>query len=205
MGLEHFDAGAFCNLRNISTLNLDTNQLQSPPELCLLKRSIVALLIADNNLSNLEKYFFEGYIKLKRIHLSNNKLVQLPDLHWIQHSITQIKASHNRIKSFDMFETDGLFEVLSYIHMGNNHIQTFNVDILRRMPKLRLLILNDNKLSHIDDFRIYYTEVIRMGANPWHCGTAFSWMGEDDMAFERGLVCETPACLQGIDIADMSK
>ena len=30
-------------------------------------------------------------------------------------------------------------------------------------------------------------------------------MGEDDMAFENGLVCETPACMQGMAIADMSK
>ena len=30
-------------------------------------------------------------------------------------------------------------------------------------------------------------------------------MGEDDMAFEVGLVCETPTCVQGIAIADMSK
>ena len=42
-------------------------------------------------------------------------------------------------------------------------------------------------------------------ANPWHCGTALSWMGKDDMAFEDGLVCETPYCLQGNPIADMSK
>ena len=89
--------------------------------------------------------------------------------------------------------------------MPENAIHTLNVDILRRMPKLRLLVLNANKLTHMDDFRIYYTEEIRLGANPWHCGTALSWMGEDDMAFEYGLVCETPACLQGIAIADMSK
>ena len=58
MGLEHIDAGAFCNLRNISTLNLDGNILQSPPELCALKCCLVTFLLADNKISNFEKYFW---------------------------------------------------------------------------------------------------------------------------------------------------
>ena len=72
--------------------------LQSPPELCALKGCLVTLLLADNKISNLGKDFFDGYTKLKRLHLSNNGLVQLPDLHWIQNSLTQILADTNKMK-----------------------------------------------------------------------------------------------------------
>ena len=37
------------------------------------------------------------------------------------------------------------------------------------------------------------------------CHNSVSGMGEDDMEFVEGLTCETPACLQGTPIADMSK
>ena len=205
MGLEHIDAGAFCNLRNISTLNLDGNRLRSPPELCALKCCLVTLLLADNKISILGKDYFEGYTKLKRLHLGHNGLVQLPDLHWIQNSLTHILADNNKIKSFDMFKTRGVFDVLYYISMGMNYIHTFNVTILRHMPNLRTFILNNNKLTHIDDFRPYYKKVIRLTDNHWHCGMALSWMGKDDMEFEHDLTCETPACLKGTPIADMSK
>ena len=96
MGLEHIDTGAFCNLHNISTLDLYSNKLTLAPELCVLKRSLVNLFLSDNKMSNFRRDFFEGYTKLKRIHLSNNKLINLPDLHWIQHSITHIKAAYNK-------------------------------------------------------------------------------------------------------------
>ena len=205
MGLEHIEVGAFCNLRQISTLNLNENYLQYPPELCALKCCVVTLLVADNNISTLDKNFFRGYKKLETLNLNNDKLVQFPDLHWIQHSLKHISASHNKIQSLDMFNTSGMFEMLVYIDMGRNNIHIFDVTMLRHMPNLHKLYLHNNKLTHIDDFRIYYKKAINLVGNPWHCGTALSWMGEDDMAFEDRLVCETPDCLQGNPIADMSK
>ena len=35
MDLEHIEVGAFCNLRQISTLNLNENKLQTLPEKCV--------------------------------------------------------------------------------------------------------------------------------------------------------------------------
>ena len=148
--------------------------------------------------------FFEGYKILETLHLSNNKLLALPDLHWVEHTLKDIQAAYNGIESLDVFQRSGFFKSLSYINMGGNSIRTFNITILLHVPKLRFLLLNSNQLAHMDDFRIYYKNMIYFKGNPWHCGTALSWMGEDDMAFENGLVCETPACLQGIAISDMS-
>ena len=205
MGLEHIEDGAFCNLHQMSTLNLNENELQVPPELCLLKCCLETLLLSRNNISNLSKNFFEGFKTLKCLHLSDNKLTMLPDLHWIKHSLRDIRAPDNKLKSLDELKTTRTFEMLAYIDMSRNYIRIFDVATLRFMPKLRVIILLDNKLSHIDDFRIYYTKAIYLVGNPWHCGMAMSWMGEDDMKFEDRLACETPACLQGIAIADMSK
>ena len=142
---------------------------------------------------------------MKYFSLSNNKFFLLPDLHWIKHSLKSILASDNNIKSLDVLKTTGMFESLLYIEMRRNSIHAFNVTILRHMPKLQTLSLHTNKLTYIDNFRIDYKKAIAWNGSPWHCGTALSWKGEDDMAFEDGLTCETPACMQGIAIADMSK
>ena len=139
------------------------------------------------------------------VYLNNNKLLALPELHWIKHSLIMLHASDNKIKSLDVFNVIGMFELLAYIDMGGNSIRVFNAIIQRYMPKFSNLWLYSNELTSIDDFRIYYKMKIYLVGNPWHCETALSWMGEDDMAFEVGLVCGTPTCVQGIAIADMSK
>ena len=205
IGLGHIEVGAFCNLRQLSTLNLNDNKLQSLPELCALKCCLTTLSLSCNNISTLSKNFFMGYRKLQSLNLIENKLVIFPDLHWIQHSLKYIWATDNEIQSMNMFDTSGTFEILEYIDMGGNYIRMFDITMLRHMPNLIELFLDSNKLTRIDDFRIYYKNEINLMANPWHCGTALSWMGEADMAFEGRLVCETPYCLQGNLIADMSK
>ena len=48
--------------------------------------------------------------------------------------MTQILADNNKIKSFDMFKTRGVFDVLYYISIEMNYIHIFNVTILRHMP-----------------------------------------------------------------------
>ena len=120
------------------------------------------MFLAKNNISNLSKNVFEGYKKLKRLHLTQNKLVILPNLHWIQHSLREIRAAGNKIKSLSVFETTGVFEMLEYIDMGRNHIRVFNVNLLHHMPKLRAILLQSNKLNHIDDFHFHYKKIINL-------------------------------------------
>ena len=72
------------------------------------------------------------------------------------------------------------------------------------MPKLGRLYLNGNKLTHFGDVRSLHISTINLSSNPLHCGEELSWMGEEDLGFERGLTCATPACLHGMAIADMS-
>ena len=47
------------------------------------------------------------------------------------------------------------------------------------MPKLAYLEFYSNNITHVDDFRSFYDKEINLAQNPWHCGVALSWMGED--------------------------
>ena len=159
----------------ISTLNLDFNKLTSLSQLCSLKCCLVNLHIGYNNITRLDKHFLKGYNKLQEINLNKNNLLVLPDLHWVQYSLKTIMTSDNNIQS-----------------------------LLRHMPKLHFLLLDGNRLTHVDDFRSLNVRVILLENNPWHCGEELSWMGEEDLGFERGLTCATPTCLEGMVVAEMS-
>ena len=205
MGLERIEVGAFCGISNISTLNLDFNKLTSLPQLCSLKCCLVKLLIGNNKIVQLSRHFFKCFKKLQIVNLNNNNLPVLPDLHWIQHSVSNLKAGSNELHSLDALWTLEKYIRLRTINVYNNDFRDFNVSLLRHMPKLDYFLLSGNQLTHIDDLRGFDIRILNLRNNPWLCDEELSWMGEEDMELERGLTCATPTCLQGMVIADMSK
>ena len=205
MDLERNELGAFCGIWEIVTLNLENNKLTTLPELCSSKCCLVNLYVGKNNISQLSKHFLKNFQKLQRVNLSNNNLFVLPVMHWMQHSVSFLVANKNKIQSLDALKTDGVYRKLKYISVYHNDIHLFNVSLLHRMPKLESFYLNANKLTQIYDVRSLHKIGMNLMSNPWHCGEALSWMGEEDLEFERGLTCATPACLHGMAIADMSK
>ena len=205
MDLERIEVGAFCGMRGIQKLNLDNNKLASLPELCSLKCCLVVLNVRNNIIIRLSKSFLKGFKKLQKIILSFNKLSVLPDVYWIQHSLSDLVANTNKIQSLDALQTNGIYIKLKYLSVYDNDIRHFNVSLLRHMPKLNAFYIHANNLTHIDEVRSLDIGIINLKANPWHCGEELSWMGEEDFGFERGLTCATPACLHGMAIADMSK
>ena len=205
MGLERIEIGAFCGISEISKLNLDFNKLTSLPQLCTLKCCLVHLQLGNNKISRIGKNYLKGFRKLQYLQLNHNNLVMLPDLHWIQHSVTNLMANKNKLESLDALQTPGIYIQLNHLTCFDNNILNFNVSLLRHMPKLKTLWLNGNKIAHIEDIRGFDTRLLNLRNNPWHCDEELSWMGEEDMGFERGLTCATPTCLHGTVIADMSK
>ena len=173
--------------------------------MCSLKCCLVNLYISSNNISRLGKNVFKGFKKLKTLNIKNNNLLVLPDLHWIQHSVYTVDIYRNKIESLGALATSGIYKRLEILNAGYNAIRTFNVSLLRHMPMLRQFGLHGNKLNNIDDFRSLCEGYINLWNNPWHCDVQLSWMGEENMDFEQGLICTTPTCLHGMPITEMSK
>ena len=184
---------------------LRKNQITTPPPICPLKCCLENLIIDSNSILKISKNFLMGFRKLKVFDLSSNNIFQLPDLHWVQHTLQEIKANKNNLSSLDALHTHIPFKSLHYITLGMNNIQSFNVSLMRQLTRWTDFHLYSNKLSYVDDFRSYHIKSINLLGNPWHCDASLSWMGEEDMAFEKGLTCATPSCLHGMAIADLSK
>ena len=163
------------------------------------------LVLNNKNIGLVSNDSSKGFKKLRKIDLSRNNIVRLPNLHWIRHSLVTFQASDNDLQSLDMIQPFGIFEVLNSFYVTGNNIRHFNVSILRQMPKLKWFYIPRNKISHIVDFRKFYEQQIYLSNNPWHCGAELSSMGDADMNFERNLKCATPDCLHDRAIADMGE
>ena len=132
-------------------------------------------------------------------------IILLPDLHWVQHSLFDVRADNNYVTPLEAFQTSDIFEQLYYVYMAGINIRNFNITLLRHMSKLFQLTLHSNEITHVDDFLKFSDKEIRLVDNPWHCGAALPWMGDDDMKFEHRLRCATPVCRCDVAIANMSK
>ena len=204
-GIRRVEVAAFCGLSRFSLLNMENNELTSAPPLCPVKCVLKFLVLGNNKISTISKNYLRGFKSLKTLYLDNNNIILLPDITRVKQSVAVVSAVNNYVATLEAFQTFNIFKQLHHIDLGRNNIRSINFSLLRHMPKLTDLDLYSNKITHIDDFRSFYDRGIYLGGNPWHCGATLSWMGEEDMAFEKGLVCATPACLRDMPIADMSK
>ena len=142
--LERVEMAAFCGLYQLLELNLANNKLSSAPHLCPLKCSLETLDLARNKISTISKKYLKGFKNLRCIYLDENNIIQLPYLHWVQHSLSEITASHNHLTSLEAFKTFGIFKHLSSIHLG----KTISVDSMSPSCAtcLNLLILNSIRI-----------------------------------------------------------
>ena len=106
-----------------------------------------------NNIRKFSKDFLIDFRRLEQLHLDQNRMVQMPDLHWVRHMLQNIRMYRNNISSLDAFRSNAPFKSLLYIDMGFNNIWTFNVTFLRQMTRQRKFILDFNQLTYVDDFR----------------------------------------------------
>ena len=145
------------------------------------------LVLADMGLKRVDVGAFYGICEISRLNLKHNQLTLPPQL-------CTSKCCRHPESTLGWGKS-----------VYDNDIRHFNVSLLRHMPQLGELHLGGIKLTHIDVFRSLYERKIHLAGNPWHCGEELSWMGEEDMAIERRLICATTTCLHGMAVAGMSK
>ena len=201
--LKVVDPEAFCGLHNSQALVVNNNQLSTPPLIEPIKVTLQKLSLNHNIISELSNDYFKGCSQLRIIRLAGNKLTCLPSLLWIEKSIEDIYTSENRIESLDTALGDGFYDALSFIDVGYNIISYLNVSLLRNYPQLERLLIFENRLASISDYRAHLSfETLVMYSNPWHYDSELAWMS--------GLVssrqkCDSPGCFAGELVTDISE
>ena len=135
------------------------------------------IYINNSGIESINSDFFNNFIYVKFIDLSNNKLTDIqPFLFLHQKELTVLKLSHNYLTSFSKHAFDGLTSIRR-MDLSNNEIQ----------------ILDSTSLAEISNF--YRTFLIKLAGNPYTCKCAnkdfHAWIGKhrSRIADRRDLKC----------------
>ena len=208
MELQEIEPGTFCGLDEMESLNLRFNKLTEVPELTPLKRTLVKLLLSDNQLLRFPKKYFEGFIKLSYLDVGKNHLQTVPAVGWISLTLLILRFRENNITSIEGMATPERTMRLAKLHeinLNDNQINAFDVTILSRMPKLVYLYLHGNSLTYIDDYRPFFKYDALLTGNPFHCDIGMAWMTSVKNNFLHSPMCATPWCVKGRALFKMSK
>ena len=125
--IEQLESDVFCGLVKIEYIDLDGNRLQ--------------YLHPDT---------FEGLPKLENLYISNNPGLQIPtDRHFITSlSLKYLVISHCNVSSVSV-ETFANVSALEWLHLSYNNLRSFDINILKVLPKLSKLYLHGNKITEI--------------------------------------------------------
>ena len=203
--IKDTEPGTFCGLEELEILDLQYNKLSKVPELTPLKLTLSELFLSYNQLSRFPDDYFQGFVKLQHLHISYNHMQAVPSLGWLAPTLKTLHSGKNNITSIEGFVTDKWFDKLHKLDLSKNKINAFDVEILLTMPKLRYLYIYGNFITHLGDYRPYFSHVILLSANPFHCDMRMAWITTVTSEFIGAPTCATPWCLKGRRISNMSK
>lgn len=151
--LKRLHRNAFSQLFDLEYLDLSSNQLQE----------------LDTNL-----FTIPGR-RLKRLFLRDNKLQSIDEnLFSNSRSLVQLDLSGNTIKSL-MPHTFRPLVNLRIVHLDRNKLESFSMRQIKESQQLRVIFLNDNRLTHVTDLGAdMLADLIRLviftiDQNPWQC------------------------------------
>jgi hypothetical protein len=172
-GLRTIELGAFNGLTELAKLRLYDNEIHELlPFTFVNLKSLQILDLQYNNLQHLDSEVFSGLLNLVYIDLEGNELQYLhPDtflvlpklqaLYLYSNPTLQIPTDRNFINSPSLsyhgisncnisslsVETFANVSALEWLSLSYNFLRTVDINILRELPKLSTLYLDDNPLQ----------------------------------------------------------
>ena len=187
-------------------MKLHEHNLNNAPELTPVKMTLRVLLLSDNQLVKFRNDYFDGFMQLERLEVARNRLVAIPSLGWVTFTLKILFLKHNHIISVDGINTQMPFQKLAYLHLNDNDIHEFDVNILSKIPFVIYISLGGNRMRHLDDYRSFVPHAeIQLHGNPFHCDTRTAWISTTVDRFTVKPTCATPWCLKGRNMQRMSK
>ena len=185
---------------------LDYNKLHTAPERSPVKSTLRKLYLSENQLVRFPNDYFKGFLQLQDLQVADNHLVAAPSVSWIASTLELLSLEKKRITSATGIYSQMPFQKLSMLYLQENEITTFDVRILSKMPILRHLRIDTNRIRHISDYRPYFSHTdIILHVNPFHCDMKMAWMSKVVNIFVCQATCATPWCLKGKLVAIMSE
>ncbi|ELT97701.1 hypothetical protein CAPTEDRAFT_87983, partial [Capitella teleta] len=113
---------------------------------------LTELYLSSNNISFIHDDAFEGVHKLQYLELSFNQLADFPVLRNMP-KLTRLFLDNNNIRTIpdDALDLLNLTRVYKLQYLSLSHNQLADLPVLRNMPKLSSLYLDNNNIRTIPD------------------------------------------------------
>ena len=148
------------------------------PPIRPLAKTLIVLNLAMNNITYIPPEYFRGFHLLGRVFLHHNSITYLPEMHFLNKSLTQLRLSWNRlddIKTLYLVSYDKLKTLVS------KHNFLTNLSFENAMwPAMEFVDLHYNLFSTINPFQrtTKGTTQIKLSYNPLHCNRDLCWLAK---------------------------
>lgn len=173
--LKRIDRGTFLETPSLLTLDLQGNQLVSPPCEALPAGNIVkTLFLSRNHISVIPRLCFQNFTELKRLHLNDNPIGDITNINVFQglesleelslknisisvvpvalfrdiNTMTTLIMSQNLIESLHERDFMGL-PYLTTLNLESNRIVTIHEKAFSGLDFLQFLVLSNNRILSI--------------------------------------------------------
>ena len=178
--LQVVNKAAFVGLMSLEVLKLILGRLETPPPLMDIRITLVKLILNNNYITYVDSDYFMGCERLSTLDLNRNLLATVPNLEHVSFSIESLRLASNHLQgNIIAFNKD--FPNLHLVYIGDNFITGYCTRQFEYTPKLSLLNLNNNRISHFDFKSIMNVDLLLLlTSNPLQCvattscGTPFS-------------------------------
>lgn len=145
--LQHVD-GAFVNMKELSRLDLSSNQIQRITQFTFRDlENLRYLLISANQISHVDKRAFKNLEKLMYLVLKGNDLHRVSKFEFNSQVLSYVDLSECGLQEIPR----GLPNTIRYLQLRRNNLTEISRRSFRDCPHVSILVLDENGLSNIDD------------------------------------------------------
>jgi Leucine-rich repeat (LRR) protein len=142
-------------LPNIEKIDLSNNSFDIAPSLSFSSNKIKEIKLANNNIDNVEIFFYSNFDSLKSLDISNNRIAN--DIETLKMpQIEYLNISDNNISNFNLSDASKLKE----LHVHNNKLSEIPIG-----PNLTHIVAYNNEINSADLSSLKDIEILNLAWN----------------------------------------
>lgn len=154
--IQQLMLGLFDSLKKLRNLDLSSNLLVGKdlnPYIFDRNRYITNLDLSKNDMSETPSKFLHAFEDLQFLNLDKCLLTDVPSFVVAQNlkTLKCLILSRNKINSLEDASKFVHFVSLENLNLADNSLETIHEDIFKPLKKLKIIILRNNKLTHLPD------------------------------------------------------
>ena len=178
-----FDEEILKMFTELFLIQIRKSMMITAPDISAGKRNLKTLDLSHNLIESLPDDYFVNCIKLQKVRLEHNNLLQIPNFEPIRETLIYMYLSKNSITDCGKF-CHQEFPKIREVFLSANRIKAFDFKAISQWPSLRDIYLTKNQMKTIPDL----TEMSRNSSleeiqlfireNPLVCDKRNAWIAE---------------------------